>query len=55
MHTDGYTRGDNGDTRVQNRGFNDKTGTWKKIEGHARFLMLSLFVIILYGNLLIFY
>lgn len=33
-----YTRGENGDIRVQNRGFNPKTGAWKQIEGHARFL-----------------
>jgi apolipoprotein D and lipocalin family protein len=33
-----YTRGENGDIRVQNRGFNAKTGAWKQVEGHARFL-----------------
>ena len=33
-----YTREEKGDIRVQNRGFNAKTGTWKQIEGHARFL-----------------
>lgn len=33
-----YSRDQNGDIRVQNRGFNTKTGTWKQIEGHARFL-----------------
>ena len=33
-----YTRGENGDIRVQNRGFNAETGVWKQIEGHARFL-----------------
>jgi apolipoprotein D and lipocalin family protein len=33
-----YTRGKNEDIRVQNRGFNAKTGAWKQIEGQARFL-----------------
>jgi apolipoprotein D and lipocalin family protein len=33
-----YTRGENDDIRVKNRGFNTKTGAWKQIEGHARFL-----------------
>lgn len=33
-----YTRKANGDIRVKNRGFNTKTGTWKEIEGKARFL-----------------
>jgi apolipoprotein D and lipocalin family protein len=33
-----YTRGDNGDIRVINRGFNAQTGNWKQIEGHARLL-----------------
>jgi len=33
-----YTREDDGDIRVINRGFNAQTGTWKQIEGHARFL-----------------
>ena len=33
-----YTRGKNHDIRVENRGFNTKTGAWKQIEGHARFL-----------------
>lgn len=33
-----YTRGDNGDIRVTNRGYNAQTGTWKQIEGRARFL-----------------
>jgi apolipoprotein D and lipocalin family protein len=34
-----YTRKENGDIRVQNRGFNTKTGAWKEIEGNARFLV----------------
>jgi len=33
-----YTLQENGDIRVQNKGFNAKTGAWKQIEGHARFL-----------------
>jgi apolipoprotein D and lipocalin family protein len=33
-----YTREDNGDIQVINRGFNTQTGTWKQIEGRARFL-----------------
>ena len=33
-----YTRGEKGDIRVKNRGFNAKTGAWKQIEGNARFL-----------------
>jgi len=33
-----YTRGENGEIRVKNRGFNTKTGSWKEIDGHARFL-----------------
>ena len=33
-----YTRGENGDIRVENRGFNVQDGVWKRIEGHARFL-----------------
>lgn len=33
-----YTRKENGDIRVQNRGLNSKTGVWKQVEGHARFL-----------------
>jgi apolipoprotein D and lipocalin family protein len=33
-----YSRGKNGDIRVRNRGFNAKTGSWKQIEGHARFI-----------------
>jgi apolipoprotein D and lipocalin family protein len=33
-----YTREDNGDIRVINRGFNAQTGSWKQIEGRARFL-----------------
>jgi apolipoprotein D and lipocalin family protein len=32
-----YTRKANGDIRVNNRGFNTKTGAWKEIEGNARF------------------
>jgi apolipoprotein D and lipocalin family protein len=33
-----YTRKENGEIRVLNKGFNFKTGQWKQIEGHARFL-----------------
>jgi apolipoprotein D and lipocalin family protein len=33
-----YTSGDNGEITVINRGFNDKTGEWKQIEGRARFI-----------------
>ena len=33
-----YTRAENGDIRVKNRGFNATTGAWKQVEGHARFL-----------------
>lgn len=33
-----YTKGENGNIRVINRGFNAKTGKWKQIEGHARFI-----------------
>ena len=33
-----YTRGENGNIRVENRGFNAKTGAWKKVQGRARFL-----------------
>lgn len=33
-----YTRGENGEIRVLNKGYNTKTGQWKQIEGHARFL-----------------
>lgn len=33
-----YTTGENGDIRVENRGFDVKTGTWKQIQGRARFL-----------------
>ena len=33
-----YTREEKGDIRVQNKGFNAKTGVWKQIEGHARSL-----------------
>jgi len=33
-----YTQAANGHIRVKNRGFNAKTGAWKQIEGHARFL-----------------
>jgi apolipoprotein D and lipocalin family protein len=32
-----YTREENGEIRVHNRGFNARTGNWKQIEGHARF------------------
>ena len=28
-----YTPGENGDIRVQNRGFNAKTGAWKQVKG----------------------
>lgn len=34
-----YTRKPNGDIQVKNRGFDTKTGTWKEIEGNARFLV----------------
>ena len=34
-----YTRKANGDIQVKNRGFNTKSGAWKEIEGHARFLV----------------
>ncbi|UCG05173.1 MAG: lipocalin family protein [Desulfobacterales bacterium] len=33
-----YARGENGEIRVLNKGYNTKTGQWKQIEGHARFL-----------------
>jgi len=33
-----YTRKENGAIRVQNRGYDTKAGTWKQIEGQARFL-----------------
>ncbi len=33
-----YTRGENGDIRVYNRGFNTENQEWKDIEGKARFL-----------------
>jgi apolipoprotein D and lipocalin family protein len=33
-----YTRAENGKIRVLNKGYNVKTGQWKQIEGHARFL-----------------
>jgi len=33
-----YKKKVNGDIRVQNRGFNIKTGEWKEIEGNARFI-----------------
>lgn len=33
-----YTRGENGEIRVLNKGYNTKSGQWKQIEGHARFL-----------------
>ena len=33
-----YTRKDNGDIRVFNRGYNTETQEWKEIEGNARFL-----------------
>lgn len=32
-----YTRKENGDIRVLNRGYNTKSGEWKEIEGKARF------------------
>ena len=32
-----YARGENGDIRVLNRGFNAQSGTWEEIEGKARF------------------
>jgi apolipoprotein D and lipocalin family protein len=34
-----YTRKANGDIRVQNRGFDTKTGEWEEIEGNARFIV----------------
>ena len=33
-----YVREDNGDIRVINRGYDARTGTWKQIEGQARFI-----------------
>ncbi|MCP3893991.1 MAG: hypothetical protein GY706_05095 [Bacteroides sp.] len=33
-----YTAKVNGDIRVLNRGYNEKTGEWKQIEGKARFV-----------------
>lgn len=33
-----YGREDNGDIRVINRGYDTRTGTWKQIEGQARFI-----------------
>ena len=33
-----YKREDNGNIRVINRGYDTRTGTWKQIEGHARFI-----------------
>ena len=33
-----YTRKDNGDIRVLNRGFKTSTGVWKDIEGRARLI-----------------
>jgi apolipoprotein D and lipocalin family protein len=33
-----YTRAENGEIQVVNRGFNVQTGTWEKIKGHARLL-----------------
>ena len=33
-----YTRKGNGAIQVKNRGYDTQTGTWKQIEGHARFL-----------------
>jgi apolipoprotein D and lipocalin family protein len=33
-----YTRGENGEIRVLNKGFNFKTDQWKQIEGRALFL-----------------
>ena len=32
-----YTRGENGYIKVLNRGYNEKSGKWKQIEGKARF------------------
>jgi len=31
-----YTRAENGEIQVVNRGFNAKTGSWEEIKGHAR-------------------
>jgi apolipoprotein D and lipocalin family protein len=33
-----YSRKENGEIVVINRGFNGKSGEWKEIEGHARFI-----------------
>lgn len=33
-----YTRAENGEIRVLNKGYNVKTGEWKQIEGLARFI-----------------
>jgi apolipoprotein D and lipocalin family protein len=33
-----YSREENGEIVVLNRGFNKKAGEWKEIEGHARFI-----------------
>ena len=33
-----YTRGENGEILVLNKGYSTKTGQWKQIEGRARFL-----------------
>mgnify|MGYP001829060870 CR=1 FL=1 len=33
-----YTRGENADIQVQNRGFNTKNDKWKQIEGRARLI-----------------
>jgi len=33
-----YARNDNGEISVTNRGYNEKTGQWKQIQGKARFI-----------------
>jgi apolipoprotein D and lipocalin family protein len=33
-----YTKAENGEISVLNKGYNAKTGKWKQIEGHARFI-----------------
>jgi apolipoprotein D and lipocalin family protein len=33
-----YSREENGQIRVLNKGYNTRSGQWKQIEGHARFL-----------------
>jgi len=33
-----YARNDSGDISVTNRGYNEKTGQWKQVQGKARFI-----------------